>query len=217
MEREAPERGGPWEIADYRSLLRLCADAENLYYPIQTGLMGGPQSRYSDIAAARKALEEHQIYGWLQRELPVTLKLAPAASPLSQFRFVRSLVQFTRLAFEEAQTPLQTGKARTDKKLVAAWKAVLQVEHLIDDGTVLLTPQAKCDMLRQLLAEARSELMRPRKKGAKHWVLEALAHALQRDFAISDARIILEVAAASGTSCNERAAQRYVAAARERN
>jgi len=116
------------------------------------------------------------------------------------------------IAFAEAVQP-QTARNRTDKTRVAAWDAIDRVDGIVDGivdiRLVVLTP-AKRDMLRQFLAEAKSELMSKRAKGVKHPTLLGFAYALQRDFAIADAKIITAFAAATGINCSERTAQRYV-------
>ncbi len=207
----APERSiCPWKRADIRSLISLCEYACRLCEPTLLGLMGathGPNP-ITDIAAARKTLTAHPIYLWIESTLPGVLRLTPVASPDAQFRFVRLVVQFMVIAFAEAVQP-QTASNRTDKKRVAAWDAIDRVEGIVDIGLVVLTP-AKRDMLRQFLAEAKSELMSKRAKGVKHPALLGFAYALQRDFAIADAKIITAFASATGINCSERTAQRYV-------
>jgi hypothetical protein len=191
------------------SLKSLCEDAIRLDTLPSGGLLGATLNpgRYGDIAEARKALVVHPIYRWLKQELPAVVKLLSTLPAAAEFRFVLLLGRHITIAFDPPSS-----KARMDKKRTATWAAAKRVESAIHDGTVSLT-SPKCNMLCQLLAEARSELVKPRKKSSKHGVLEGLAHALHRDFAISSAKIIMEVATVTGLHCSERSAQRYVKAA----
>jgi hypothetical protein len=178
-----------------------------------------PPSAFPDIGKVQSMVRAHPIYQWFEAHIPEVL--ARAIDARSEIQLVQLLLRCMTIAFWEAAGAAQPAKGvkeRRDKKRNAARNAIDRVERFMDDVTILLPP-AKEDMLRNLLAEAKSELTRKSPRGPEfrpYLGLEALAYALYQELGIADPRILLDVASALELGdFTDRTAQRYVEKARK--
>jgi hypothetical protein len=206
---------GRWRRENIRSLDQICAHALRLENT-SGGLLGAllAPSPYPDIVAARQALRAHPIYQTLKTRLPRLLGLAPAAAPLTEFRLVQTLLRYTVLATSNGEE----GRSleRTDKRSAIAYRAIERVEGYLADGAVVLSNPARREMLAQLLAEAREELAKPKRRARKQPALLGLAHALIRLGIKPDGAELTDVAKMAGVVLDERTARRYVREAIQR-
>ncbi len=217
------EKIGPWKRSDIRSLDQLCKDALRLSEAPARSLIDSlvPSNQFKNASAAQTALELHPIYRWLRRELPTVLKAAPGDQIGSEFRLVMLLLLLRYMSIAMAsQENGRNSKARMDKRRTGAWDAIGRVEAFIVDNTITLADD-KIEMLGSLLAEAKTELMRPIPKAAKVPALQGLAYALYRQLNIADAQLLLSIATCLRVKCganiqlDKRTAERYVAKARK--
>jgi hypothetical protein len=198
---------------------QLCNDALGLDERPVGGLMGSlfPQNQFGNQNEAVEALELHPIFRWLRSYLPRQPSLKEVTT-FAGFRLVQLLVRYMTIAIQSSDDRA-SANARADKRRIAAWNALGRVQNYIADGTIAVSAP-KTDMLAQLVAEAKSELMRPVPKAPKVPALQGLAHALFAQLNIADVRLLMDVADCLRDNCgvsvqlDKRTAERYIQKAR---